>query len=323
MPTIPSQMQADLDAGTTTHCDCWYMLMQDGAELGFTNHDVDIVYTDGDISPNEITYQAGTGWSSTAITRSGGLNVDNSDVDGFFGTGGLSANDAATGRYDKARMKMFRIDWRDTTKGIIKISDGFLGEMKRSDELFSYELRSIAQALTQNQGERYISTCTAELGDTRCAKSLTNFTWTAQTLTSVTSSSLMACTAITELDGMFDYGKITMTSGASIGISKDVKSWTQTGGVIELFETFPLGVSSGDEFTMVAGCNKLRLTCIEKFGNINNYRGFPYVPGPTLCRKQSRYQPMMSCWLKKSRQHQHKHRSHRHDRADSVKIRRR
>jgi uncharacterized phage protein (TIGR02218 family) len=38
-------------------------------------------------------------------------------------------------------------------------------------------------------------------------------------------------------------------------------------------------IQVGDIFTIVAGCDKLKETCIAKFNNILNFRGFPDVPG--------------------------------------------
>jgi uncharacterized phage protein (TIGR02218 family) len=41
----------------------------------------------------------------------------------------------------------------------------------------------------------------------------------------------------------------------------------------------PFNISAGDEFTIVAGCDKASRTCIEKFNNIINFRGEPDLPG--------------------------------------------
>lgn len=40
-----------------------------------------------------------------------------------------------------------------------------------------------------------------------------------------------------------------------------------------------LPVSVGDTFDLDPGCDKLRLTCKDKFSNVKNYGGFPYIPG--------------------------------------------
>ena len=78
--------------------------------------------------------------------------------------------------------------------------------------------------------------------------------------------------------GYFDYGKITMTSGASIGLSMEVKAYSS--GTITLQMQLPLGVASGDSYTLVAGCGKrFKLDCVTRFGNGINFRGEPFLPG--------------------------------------------
>lgn len=50
--------------------------------------------------------------------------------------------------------------------------------------------------------------------------------------------------------------------------------------VIELFEPMPFEIQVGDTFSIYAGCDKLRVTCRDKFDNIKNRRAEDFVPGP-------------------------------------------
>jgi hypothetical protein len=78
--------------------------------------------------------------------------------------------------------------------------------------------------------------------------------------------------------GYFDYGLITMTSGASVGLSMEVKAYTV--GTITLQMQFPLGVAAGDTYSMVAGCGKRFLEdCVGRYNNELNFRGEPHLPG--------------------------------------------
>jgi len=49
--------------------------------------------------------------------------------------------------------------------------------------------------------------------------------------------------------------------------------------VIELWEPVRAEVGPGDRVRIVAGCDKRLETCRAKFGNVVNFRGFPFVPG--------------------------------------------
>ncbi len=48
---------------------------------------------------------------------------------------------------------------------------------------------------------------------------------------------------------------------------------------IELWQRMSETIALGDQFRIVAGCDKQFSTCKEKFDNVANFRGFPHVPG--------------------------------------------
>lgn len=78
--------------------------------------------------------------------------------------------------------------------------------------------------------------------------------------------------------GTFDYGVITMTSGASSGLSMEVKSYSP--GTITLQLPFPFGVGAGDTYSLIQGCGKrFDEDCVARYANGVNFRGEPHVPG--------------------------------------------
>jgi hypothetical protein len=88
--------------------------------------------------------------------------------------------------------------------------------------------------------------------------------------------------AIDELrvvDGWFAGGVLTWESGSNAGRSIEVKSWTHAGGDIELFLPMGYAIESGDAFRIHPGCDKRLDTCIDRFANVLNFRGEPYLPG--------------------------------------------
>jgi uncharacterized phage protein (TIGR02218 family) len=49
---------------------------------------------------------------------------------------------------------------------------------------------------------------------------------------------------------------------------------------LQLFEPFPYDVAIGDTFEMVAGCDRTLNTCVVKFNNLKNFRGYGvFIPG--------------------------------------------
>ena len=49
--------------------------------------------------------------------------------------------------------------------------------------------------------------------------------------------------------------------------------------LIELWQPMHFDIASGDGFAVTAGCDKLFATCVAKFSNGDNFRGFPHIPG--------------------------------------------
>jgi hypothetical protein len=77
--------------------------------------------------------------------------------------------------------------------------------------------------------------------------------------------------------GYYDGGLLKWETGKNAGRAMEVKTWG--GGSIHLFQRTFYPIIAGDQFTVHPGCDKRRVTCISKFSNILNFRGFPDVPG--------------------------------------------
>lgn len=78
--------------------------------------------------------------------------------------------------------------------------------------------------------------------------------------------------------GYFGAGKITMTSGASNGLSMEVKVYSP--GLITLQLQLPRTVTAGDTYSLVAGCGKRFIEdCVTRWANGINFGGEPHVPG--------------------------------------------
>jgi hypothetical protein len=83
--------------------------------------------------------------------------------------------------------------------------------------------------------------------------------------------------------GYFDNGVFTWTSGANNGFSMEVQSYVPGQITLEL----PVGPPSvgvavpqvGDTYSLHAGCDYSMATCRDRFNNIVNFRGEPYLPG--------------------------------------------
>jgi uncharacterized phage protein (TIGR02218 family) len=76
-------------------------------------------------------------------------------------------------------------------------------------------------------------------------------------------------------DGFFDQGTMICTYGDNIGVTRSIKTFKDNKAIPA--EPFKIQVSEGDRFTFWKGCAKTMTAC-EAYKNINNFRGFPFLP---------------------------------------------
>jgi len=96
----------------------------------------------------------------------------------------------------------------------------------------------------------------------------------------ITSRAIFASGSLSvQPDGFWEHGVVTFTSGLNAGVSREVKSFTATGNILEFFLPFPYDVSVFDFFDITAGCLKDLPTCRDTYRNTYNRRAEDYVPG--------------------------------------------
>jgi uncharacterized phage protein (TIGR02218 family) len=76
-------------------------------------------------------------------------------------------------------------------------------------------------------------------------------------------------------------GSLVFTSGANSNVRATVKS-VNVGVSYSLMYPLPFAPTEGDNFNVAFGCDHTQATCVAKFNNLPNFRGFPYVPPPQL-----------------------------------------
>jgi uncharacterized phage protein (TIGR02218 family) len=277
MRVLSAGLQDHLDTGATTLCWCWRITRNDGAKLGFTDHDRDLAF-DG------TSFEASTGFTGTEIAGSVGLNVDTLDVEGALKSERLNEADLAAGLYDNALIEIYRVNWTDPSQRVL-MRYGNLGEVSRGQHHFSCEVRGLAHELQQPKGRIIQFACDADLGDQRCKINVDtpSFRSDAGVVASLTASPrLFAASGLDPYaNGWFSRGLLTWLSGANQDRTAQVRvhSKDATSVKIELWQRMGETITLGDQFLIVAGCDKQFSTCKAKFDNVVNFRGFPHVPG--------------------------------------------
>lgn len=270
MRSIPTALANALVAQTAALCTIWQITRTDSTVLRVTDHDRDLVVSGQ-------TYLAALGYSASAIRTLAGLGANNLDIEGILDAAAITDADLRAGRWDHAAVRVSVVDWSNPGGGVLLLRAGWIGQVEISRGSFRAELLGMARAFDGTVGEVYQPTCRASLGDARCGVDLGALTVTGTIDSSSSDRRTLADAARTEAAGYFDFGLLTWTSGANDGLAMEVRA--SSSGVIELQLPMPYTVASGDAYSLTPGCDGLLATCRDRFDNVVNFRGEPYVPG--------------------------------------------
>ena len=276
MKTVSPELAAHLEGDVLTLATCWRLARRDGVVFRATDHDGDLA-VDGEI------YRARAGYSRTAVASEAGLAVGNVDLEGVLDDAGIDADALRAGLYDGAEVRIFVVNWQDPSQGILRLRRGWLGEVMLSSEgQWRTELRGMSQVLAQRLIEPYTPDCRADLGDARCGVEIGDPQWTRPGLVTAPLDAL-SFTAVIDVEGKpndwFTGGVIIFTSGQNSGRAIEVRGSDLATGDLVLSFPPPFPVGTGDAFEIYPGCDKRLSTCIDRFNNVLNFRGDPFVPG--------------------------------------------
>jgi uncharacterized phage protein (TIGR02218 family) len=275
MLDLTPTMRTKTSSHATTFCHCWRLTRRDGVVMGFTDHDRDLSF-------NDIVFRARTGLSASQLEANLGFAAAGGEAAGALDDDSLLEADLSNGLYDDASVETWLVDWTTVAdRALLDVAT--LGEIRRGENSFSAELRSRAHVFDQQQGRSFQRNCAADLGDPRCRIDLRSPNFTVSgVVVEFAGGVLIGDLASAFASGFFAGGRLVFTSGANNGASLIVKSHLCDFGeraTLTLWRAPAAQVFTADTFTLVAGCDKSPASCLDKFDNIVNFRGFPHMPG--------------------------------------------
>ena len=260
--------------GSATLSLCWRLTRKDGVVFGFTQHDKDLVFAG-------VVHEAASGLEVGKADHVLLPHQSTTRLLGALSSEKITERDIAAGFYDQARIETWLVNWQDTQDAVL-VDSGVIGEIRRSDQGFVVEVRSLADQWQQPRGRLYQALCAADLGDAQCKVSLqtNNYRCTGQVL-ATDGQHGFSTNDQGHVAGLFYAGLVRFTSGANQGVAVDVRNHSVNAGVASftLWRPLPALLATGDQFVVTAGCDKQISTCHSRFGNQANYRGFPRMPG--------------------------------------------
>jgi uncharacterized phage protein (TIGR02218 family) len=269
---------AALGNPTTTWCFLWKITRQDGVVLGFTDHDRDLVYSG-------VTYLAATGFVPSAVQGQNDLAPTNLEVTGVLDSSAITADDVRAGVYDFAEVRIMIADWSSPATPPQTISRGRVGNISLKSLGFVAELQGLKGLFDKYQFIRFYDIpCDPDFadrhGENRCTLDPASFTETGTVTATTDDQTFTATVTGTRPAGGFDNGMITWSTGANSGRKLEVKSFDNGAtGILVLWLPSADAIAVGDTFSILMGCDKSLPTCRDRYNNVLNHRGFPFVPG--------------------------------------------
>jgi hypothetical protein len=167
MRTVPEEMAARMESGAAKLCHAWLLKRVDGVELGFTDHDRDLIV-------EGLPCRAASGWTAGAADSAVGLSGGSAAVAGGLDDAAITDADVEAGRYDGASVALWRVDW-DRPDLKVRLWSATLARIRRDGPAFIAELEGPLAKLERVVGRTYGRDCDAMLADGRCGVDLEAF----------------------------------------------------------------------------------------------------------------------------------------------------
>lgn len=150
-----------------TLCWVWRVRLNDQTELGFTDHDRPLAF-------EGIVCEPRSGFTPGEADTRQGFSIDNVAVQGILDSEYLTAEDVRAGRFERAEIDCFRVNWQDPSD-YAHISQGYIGDIRQVGHLFEVEWVGAMSRLERSTGRVFSRMCDAEFGDHRCRLHLADF----------------------------------------------------------------------------------------------------------------------------------------------------
>ncbi len=254
--------------------DLYTFTLNDGTLLKYTDADRDI----GAFLSSDIQL------SRDGIRIVKGVEVDTMSVTVYYPPTSTFMRSLQKGALDGARMTIERAimaTWGDISNGTVIMFSGRVANADFDRTMATITIKSDFELMNIKMPKNlYQPSCSHSLYSAGCGVNKATHTKTYSIISA--STSLTFNTNVAEASGVYDQGVILFTSGQNAGVKRTVKA--QNAAVIGVSLPLVYPVQVGDTFEISKGCDKTKATCQTKFNNLNNFRGFPFIPRPETAR---------------------------------------
>lgn len=277
-PTIDAPISIVEKAGHF-YSSLWKVESKTLPPLYFTDHNAPLIFVDGN------TYTPAGGVTASARQKQGQLKEPNVELLGILSSNAITVADIRAGRYRKAKVTEYLVDWMIPQAGAVSTLVYWIEEVKHQGTFYTAQLSGIASRLRNKIGRVYSVNCDYDWGDDRCGVPRFAFTYFGVDVTVVNTRRIFQADAndipAGKPDDWFNFGFLTWTVGANAGLSFEIKDYTSASRQIELMLPTPFDiVQNVDQFNIEPGCNKEMFgDCTVKYNNADRNGGWFHLPG--------------------------------------------
>lgn len=275
MKNASSGFKTAIDQEVTYLCGLVEISRRDGHVYRFTDHDEDVV-----IGGN--TYVATRGFTRSAIMNSlsaGLASVTLEILLADLAQEGLTEEQLRAGQFDDSLVTIYTADWRTPANGMVTEFNGRIFDIQITDKGYCrFELDGLFSDDSQIFIESYSPSCRADLGDSRCKVPIETLARNV-IVTGVPEAGLtFTADELTEEDDYWQLGLCVWTSGANVGQPLEIRTSSQANKSVTLFLPTSAVIQVGDTARLYPGCDKQPHTCKNRYNNMINFRGEPFIP---------------------------------------------
>lgn len=274
------------------HTLCWKLSLAQTTDVFYwTEYGHPLVLFD------DKTYSPIYGANSTAKEERGQGETGNKQLEGFLvpqaeGAGlGLTGDDIKRGALRGARLEEYLIDHRTPWLAPIDIKSYFVTGAHFDGMTWKIEVEGLAYPLKDIVGEHWGPSCRSKLFDRgigKCNADILQYTGFTVVSAVVNQGyqfqvNLALLPAAFAVDHYASDGRILFNGGNNTSGRYNIREWRivtpGTTAEFTLHQRTVRDVAAGDGLTVYPGCNKWLDDCFNKFNNIENYQGEPFIPG--------------------------------------------
>ena len=278
---IPGSLLSRLDSNLHKFATVWRITRRDGFEIRVTDHNARL-------RVNNQNYVPVGAFSASAHQKLAGLKERGQEVRGAIATGLITHEDLKSGKYREAKIEEMLVDWEFPNYGPFYTNVYWVLSLRFDTEVWIAEIAGSSSWLRKPVGRNYTRYCRYNLfdyapeaafdqppgcrlvrGDFKVPGSVgsvavfrSKFTWTAGGFFD---------------DHWFKDGHLEWLTGNNMGIVSEIQGFESD--EFDLYLPLNADIQVGDTFDAYPGCDKTLTDCRDKFDNVVNFGGFPFIPG--------------------------------------------